>query len=87
MGINVSIRAFEDSVAARGIATRTGLGKVRHIEVNQLWVQEKNETGELRYKKVRGNENPADALTKALVAGVLNRIVLRLGKRYPPALV
>ena len=38
MGVTVSIRAFEDSVAARGIATRTGLGKVRHMEVNQLWV-------------------------------------------------
>ena len=44
MGVTVSIRAFEDSVAARGIATRTGLGRARHIEVNQLWVQEKVRT-------------------------------------------
>ena len=41
MGINMKIKLSEDSTAAKGIADRTGLGKVRHIEVNQLWIQEK----------------------------------------------
>ncbi len=30
-----------DASAAIGIANRVGIGKVRHIEVNQLWLQEK----------------------------------------------
>ena len=34
------VRLSEDSSAAKGIADRTGLGKVRHIEVNQLWLYE-----------------------------------------------
>ena len=53
MGIKVSIRAFEDSVAARGIATRTRIGKVRHIEMNQLWAQEKVRNGDLTITRVR----------------------------------
>ena len=31
-----------DASAAIGIGSRLGLGKVRHIEVNQLWLQEKS---------------------------------------------
>ena len=53
-----------DSSAAKGMASRKGLGKVRHVEVNQLWVQEKVGSGELDLKKVDGAQNLADALTK-----------------------
>ena len=37
--MRVELRAEE--IAAKGIAERTGLGKLRHVEVKQLWVQEK----------------------------------------------
>ena len=30
-----------DSTAARGIAKRTGVGRVRHLEVADLWVQDR----------------------------------------------
>ena len=57
---------YVDSSAALGVVSRSGAGKLRHVRVGQLWVQEKNESGELRYRKVKGKENPADAMTKAL---------------------
>ena len=53
-----------DSSAAKGMASRRGLGKVRHVEVNQLWVQQKVGSGEIELKKVEGTNNLADALTK-----------------------
>ncbi len=53
-----------DSSAAEGIASRKGLGKVRHLEVNQLWLQDKVANKEIRIVKVPGTENVADALTK-----------------------
>ena len=62
-----------DSSAALGVVARRGVGKLRHVRVGQLWVQEKAESGELRYKKVRGTQNPADALTKPLPAGSLKK--------------
>ena len=39
-GVEVSIRVNTDASAAKGIANRKGLGKVRHIAVNQLWIQD-----------------------------------------------
>ena len=60
----ICIRA--DASAAIGIANRVGIGKVRHIEVNQLWLQEKVYEGKMEIVKVRSEENMADALTKAL---------------------
>ena len=66
LGINMKIQVKEDSSAALGIASRTGLGKVRHIEVNQLWVQDKVRNKEVEVIKVLGTENLADGLTKNL---------------------
>ena len=55
--MNVKIRLSEDSTAAKGIADRIGLGKVRHIEVNQLWLQEKVRNKDIELRKVKGLEN------------------------------
>ena len=64
LGLNTSVKLMTDSSAAKAIAMRTGLGKVRHIEVNQLWLQEKIRNGEIHVVKVDGTKNLADALTK-----------------------
>ena len=32
-----------DSCAALGIAERTGIGRVRHLDVGLLWIQEKQD--------------------------------------------
>ena len=64
LGIDMGIRVHTDSTAAKGIATGTGLGKVRHVEVAQLWVQEKVRNGDLVLEKVDGKFNLSDCLTK-----------------------
>ena len=43
---------------------RSGLGKLRHMSTNQLWVQEKVRSGEVEIHKVTTRENIADTLTK-----------------------
>ena len=53
-----------DSSAALGAVKRRGNGKLRHVRVGLLWVQEKAERDELKYGKVAGEENPADLMTK-----------------------
>ena len=55
---------YVDSSAAVGIAHRTGNGKLRHVKVGMLWIQEKVEEEELKLNKVAGEENPADLMTK-----------------------
>ena len=68
-----------DASAAIGIANRIGVGKVRHIEVNQLWLQDKVNKKEIKITKVKGEENLADALTKPLEQRGLNRHIEGVG--------
>ena len=55
-----------DASAATGIANRIGSCKIRHIETNQVWLQQKVLEGHLVVSKVKGEDNLADALTKYL---------------------
>ena len=55
---------YADASAALGIAKRQGAGKLRHINVKTLWLQEKAVQEELNYRKIKGEQNPADGLTK-----------------------
>ena len=64
MDIRRSIRIKTDASAARGIASRRELGKVRHMDVTHLWLQEKVLSGEIELIKIDGKINRADALTK-----------------------
>ena len=41
-GCSVGVVLHTDSAAAKGIGSRRGLSKVRHIELNQLWLQERS---------------------------------------------
>ena len=66
LNVHLPVRAWTDSSAALGIATRSGLGKIRHLETHTLWLQEKVRTGAITVKKVRGEVNPADIFTKHL---------------------
>jgi hypothetical protein len=58
------IEVKEDSSAAKGIASRRGLGKLKHVDIKELWIQEKVGNGDLKITKVPGTINLADALTK-----------------------
>ena len=49
----IRVRIKTDASAAKGIACRRGLGKVRHIEVTQLWVQEKVQKNEIEVEKIK----------------------------------
>ena len=41
LGIDgVKVRMHVDATAAKGVIERRGMGKVRHIELDVLWLQE-----------------------------------------------
>ena len=66
LDLRLPVRAWTDSSAAIGIASRSGLGKIRHLETHTLWLQEKVRTGGITVKKIRGEVNQADLFTKHL---------------------
>ena len=51
-GINMGIQLGTDSSAAMGISKRSGLGHVRHIELNKLWLSDKVTNGDVEMMKV-----------------------------------
>ena len=62
--IECSITLKSDASAASAISNRRGLGKVRHIEVCQLWLQDKVRRGDIKVVTVGTHDNVAGALTK-----------------------
>ena len=79
LGMEVQGEVYADSSAALGIAQRSGQGKLRHLRVQALWVQEVRCTRRLKYKKVLGSRNPADLLTKHVPRELLNAHLRTLG--------
>ena len=62
-GGDIRIAIKTDSSAANGVTHRQGSGKVKHLEVRQLWIQEKVANSTLQVSKVPREFNPSDALT------------------------
>ena len=79
MGIDSIGEVYADSSAALGIAQRQGMGKVRHVRTQALWVQEVRATGRLSYKKVLGSRNPSDILTKHVNSALLDQHLATVG--------
>ena len=66
LGYSFNAMIHTDASAALGIVHRKGLGKLRHISVQYLWVQDRLKHGDFDVCKVPGKANPADLLTKHL---------------------
>ena len=63
LGDELPLELRTDASAARGVILRQGVGKVRHLQVKQLWLQENVAAGELTTVNIPRAENCADALT------------------------
>ena len=59
-------RVWADSSAVLDIVKRSRAGKLRHINISLLWVQEQQKLKKLVYEKVPGQANPADLFTKGV---------------------
>ena len=79
MGVEIDGRVHTDSSAALGITSRKGLGKLRHVRVQTLWVQDKLREKQFLLAKVLGEDNVADLFTKNLDASTMTKHMLGLG--------
>jgi hypothetical protein len=68
MGIECTLITGTDSSAAKGITARLGSGRVRHLEIRSLWVQDKCADKSLSIIKIGTAENRADIQTQYLDA-------------------
>ena len=63
---SVGLKLKTDSTAAKGIATRKGVGKVKHLSLKELWIQDYLQRGEFKVEKESTVTNWADLNTKSL---------------------
>ena len=59
-----------------------GLGRVRHLAVADLWVQQRAKGGEVSYVKLDGKRNTSDMMTKAVEKEVIMRHMQSLGLQW-----
>ena len=56
-----------------GMVARKGMGTVRHFEVSELWIQDAVRNNVLTVNKIKGEDNPADILTKYIEQGNIHQ--------------
>ena len=62
LGTHVEVHMYTDLIGPTGLASSSGLGKVRHIEVNQLWLQTTVNNGATKVNKIAGTSHQANVL-------------------------
>ena len=63
-GLHVGLEMHGDSAACRGMLHREGVGRMKHVEVKQMWLQGQLASGKIRFRQVLREQNTADAFTK-----------------------
>ena len=75
LGRKLAARLALDATAAQGIAARRGVGKIRHLEIQILWLQRHVTNERLSVEKILGELSPADLGTKHVERATLMRLL------------
>jgi hypothetical protein len=73
---------YADASAAIGVANREGLGRIRHLDTQSLWVQRVLRQRRLGLGKVLGTEDPTDFITKHVDSKLLGDHVRCMGCEF-----
>jgi len=85
--IEMHIRVWSDSSAGRAMAMRVGAGRVRHLTVRMLFIQQLTSTKRVSVHGLKGTENMADIGTKILDAPSIAKLMPRLGMVMMPSMM
>ena len=77
-GLNLHLGA----AATMCLVNRRGLGKAKHVDVQNLWIQEAYRSGKFVTKTVGTNVNPADWMTKPLSRPKIEQLMTVMGDRF-----
>ena len=81
-GLEMDLVVASDSSAARGTASRRGLGKLRHVQTRYLWIQERVAKNELKIIAVGTKQNVADLCTKPVNKDTCEKHMKTLGQIF-----
>ena len=81
LGTEARVEIHLDASVAKTMASRRGLGKTRHISVQYLWMQDKVTSGDIILRKIRGEDNRSDMMTKHLGRERLENLLRMMSTR------
>ena len=81
-GAERALEIYSDSSAARGTASRRGLGKLRHVQTRYLWIQERVAENHLRICPIGTKNNLADLCTKPIGRETCERHMKNMCQEY-----
>ena len=75
LGNQVAAEIMVDSTATLAVTQPRGNGKLCHVQIGQMWIQEFAEDHGIIFKKVKGGESPVDLGTKHLTRGKADALI------------
>ena len=78
LGVNLEIELEIDANATIGIVARQGLGRMKHVEVHDSWIQEVVKKGRFEIKKIQRVVNTADMLASPSTAEEVKNVMKEL---------
>ena len=78
MGIKLSAILYTDSSAAKGMMTKRGLGRTKHVDLRYMWVQDIARERRLEIIKITGIDNCADLMTKHVCRAQLEKCLRQM---------
>ena len=82
LGILCGLNLHLDASATMGFVNRRGLGKAKHVDMQNLWIQEASKSGRFVTKKVGTSVNPADLMTKPLPKPKIEQLMSLMGYEF-----
>ena len=62
--MDIQITLFSDSMSACKLTAKRGPGRMRHMDIKRLWLQEEVRAGRIVIDRIATNVNIADLMTK-----------------------
>ena len=82
LGISCRLNQHLDASATMCLVNRRGLGMAKHVDTQNLWIQEASTAGRFVTKKVGTNVNPADMMTKPLAKPKIEQLMNIMGYEF-----
>ena len=80
--ISCGLNLHSDASATMCLVNRGGLGKAKHVDMQNLWMQEASKYGRFVTKKVGTKVNPADLMTKPLAKPKIKQLMGIMGYEF-----
>ena len=82
LGVSCRLNLHLDASATMCLVNRRGLGKAKHVDMQNLWIQEASKSGRFATKKIETSVNAADLMTKPIPKARIEQLMSLMGYEF-----